>query len=1271
MTVTSKSNYISHFKMIGFGRKNYVRVQTSMETDNDQQSCTMNWRYNKNGGNANGRAGKFIVTYSDTKPVYTYNISYELNGGTNAAGNPSTYDKGTGVASLAAPTRTGYTFGGWYDNAGFQGDAVTSIPTTATGDVTLYAKWTANTYTVAYDANGGSGTMSNQTFTYDAAQNLRANTFTYTGKLFDGWKDNNNNSYSASQSVSNLTATNGATVTLYAQWKTDPGYITGTGTDNDPYVISSTKQWETFATESNAATYWASGVYIKLGANITGVTTRIGTTSHKFSGTFDGSSYTLSVSYSDNADYCAPFSYTDGATITNLTVGGTITTTHTHAAGLIGYAYGTTTITDCHSSVTINSNISGDGTHAGFIACTSTGSTTNITNCVFDGNIVSTNGKTTDSCGGFVGWKNNTVNISNCLLKANMSTIGSNDSYTFVRRGDGNVSIENSYYITALGTVQGTQAYTSRQSFPCKSATILGNTVYYAADLTPFGKTSSYTPDGTASKPYIISTTEGWNYLCDALQDNDTWNRFSGATVKLAGDISVTRMAGSSGHDFCGTFDGDRHTLTFNYGTAETPASVQNVAPFSYVSNTTPVGSSTNSPAAISNLHVAGHIYTSAKYAAGIVGQHWGTLNIENCRSSIVIHSSKQGDGTHGGIEGASNDALSITGCLFDGKLLTTNATTHCAGFVGWRTQDVSIANCLYAPATPNSSETWVGTSGSATFARNGATISNCYYTQDFNDGMNYTGQGKEAYGAGAAPVGEPIANGTYSVSGITAYANGLMRGETFYYGGGDNVSVSFVNENGGNGSHEAIALDKTMNTLSEGWYYVGKDISYTQGVTLTGEANIILADGKTMTTSGNSYGIDGSSDGSLTIYGQALGTGILNATGIATKGVGICTEGNVTINGGKVNANGTNDVGIRSTDGVTINRGTVTTTGIMADGDITINGGKFTATDDPGICSNSGTVTLGWTSAGDRIHATSYSAYDAVKIADGQSLHNGSEVLSGTVSDLSKLNGKTLIGVDVLQDAATNDITALATRLGGKQTNVVLAGRKLWKDGAWNTLCLPFDLGDPDAANGHHFDGTPLEGATLMTLGNSKGSGTGFDATTGTLTLYFVDADRIEAGVPYIVKWPATTPNYVENPVFTGVTVENGLHDVAFTGVAFKGTYAKQEYTEENKSILFLGAGNNLYYPQPSDGKLPTIGAFRAYFELSGTTQARQFVLNFGDGSEDTGIVSISKESGNQGNNPEFLNSLDYYTLDGVKLDGKPTKKGLYIHGGKRVVVK
>ena len=92
---------------------------------------------------------------------------------------------------------------------------------------------------------------------------------------------------------------------------------------------------------------------------------------------------------------------------------------------------------------------------------------------------------------------------------------------------------------------------------------ILFDGLYYAS---PVLSTDS---DGA----FVINNASEWEYFCENLQDNDTWNRFSGKTVKLGADISVTRMAGSASHDFCGTFDGNHKTITFNYGSEAEPES--------------------------------------------------------------------------------------------------------------------------------------------------------------------------------------------------------------------------------------------------------------------------------------------------------------------------------------------------------------------------------------------------------------------------------------------------------------------------------------------------------------------------------------------------------------------------------------------------------------------------------------------------------------------------------------------------------------------------
>ena len=289
----------------------------------------------------------------------------------------------------------------------------------------------------------------------------------------------------------------------------------------------------------------------------------------------------------------------------------------------------------------------------------------------------------------------------------------------------------------------------------------------------------------TAWAQITINSADDWNTFATNVSNGTS--SYSGQTVTLAADISVSTMAGSSqANSFKGTFDGGGHTLTFNYTATE-----QYAAPFRYIDGAT-----------IKNLHVDGTIQTSAKYAAGIAAQEYGTTTIKNCRSSIIVVSSVDNngdhDGTHGGFVAVNNNStLTIEGCVFDGKLLTTNGTNNCGGFVGWKGGTLNITNSIYNPAEIANNETEVLEGNdqyrSKTFARMDAnTITNCFYTRILG-----SAQGKQPHSIttgnnvtieNIALTGNPT---TYSVSGITAYSNGLNYGNTLYYGNGDNVSLT------------------------------------------------------------------------------------------------------------------------------------------------------------------------------------------------------------------------------------------------------------------------------------------------------------------------------------------------------------------------------------------------------------------------------------------------------------------------------------------------
>ena len=734
------------------------------------------------------------VTLSDTPPVYY--ISYELNGGTNAASNPSTYIGGIG-AELANPTRTGYTFEGWYGAFDHFNSThytlpvlITSISNTAIGNAKLSAKWTANTYNVVYNANGGSGSMSEQTFTYDEQQNLSANTFTNTDNVFLGWNtaaDGSGTSYSDGQGVKNLTATNGATVTLYAQWK----YFTGSGTDGDPYVIKSIDQWNTFANEDNHAIFYGSDKHIKLDADISGVTTTVGTQAHPFQGIFDGNQKTLTVNINETSTQgTAPFREISGATIKNLSVAGSVTGT-THAAALVGFSRsGTNTIEDCNVSANVTVN-TGNNKHCGGLVDHAVKSTLTIKNCIYSGTI--SNGG--NYAGGMQGWSDgSTLTIENSLFSG--SYTGSGLFHPIALRSS-NVSmtsnISGAYYIAAptltdaaFIVTRGTQAYTEQQLFPCKSATILGTTIYYVADFTPFGKTDSYSPDGSAERPFIISDTDGWDYFCNALQDNDTWNRFSGMTVKLGENITVSSMAGSGGHEFCGTFDGDGHTLTVNINETST----QGTAPFREISGAT-----------IKNLSVAGSV-TGTTHAAALVGfSRSGTNTIEDCNVSANV-TVNTGNNKHCGglVDHAVKSTLTIKNCIYSGTI--SNGGNYAGGMQGWSDgSTLTIENSLFSGSY----------TGSGLFHPIAVRNRNASMTSNIN-GAYYT----------AAPT---LTNDAFIVTpGIQAYTeqqlfpckSATILGTTIYYTNGDFTHFGKTDNYSPDGSAERPFI--ISNT--DGWDY-------------------------------------------------------------------------------------------------------------------------------------------------------------------------------------------------------------------------------------------------------------------------------------------------------------------------------------------------------------------------------------------------------------------------------------------------------------------
>lgn len=227
----------------------------------------------------------------------------------------------------------------------------------------------------------------------------------------------------------------------------------------------------------------------------------------------------------------------------------------------------------------------------------------------------------------------------------------------------------------------------------------------------------AWSGSGTSSDPYLITSEADWNTLATNVENG---NSYSGKYFKLTADIpSVSKMVGTSSAKFSGIFNGDGHTLTFNKGTSGSYFGEQYCAPFRYINGAT-----------IKRLRVEGTIYTSNQHAA-VIGNANGTNNIQLCRSSLVINSSKSGDGTHAGFIGVLDGGTTyFTDCLFDGTFEGAS-TDSWGGLNGWARGQAHITNCLFAPTSVN-----INTSGSATFSRNpgNAHITNSFYKRTLGD---------------------------------------------------------------------------------------------------------------------------------------------------------------------------------------------------------------------------------------------------------------------------------------------------------------------------------------------------------------------------------------------------------------------------------------------------------------------------------------------------------------------------------------------------------
>ena len=1067
-----------------------------------------------------------------------------------------------------------------------------------------------------YAWDGGSSELSNP---YDAELN-KGLEGTYDD---DGWEKDNGAAAGGSGGTCGAASKSGSAVNLVL-WPTQ-----GAGTEESPYLISSADDWNTFVTNVNNGISF-SGKVIKQTNDIS-VTTMAGgyqadDNYQPFSGIFDGGGYTLTINVSNQSRFAAPFKCVSGATIRNLHTTGTIDGTGNSdgklLAGLIGVSFGNTTITGCRSSMTLTTDFGEDAAMAGLVAGTKGGSLT-IEGCVFDGSMT---GSSNTRCAGIAGYEygGTTTTISNCLfIPATLTVSTADDSYTKTFTRDPDATITNCYYTQPLGAAQGTEA-TASATAP----------VNLGALLHDYGFMNAYQHGILFDGLYYVDPNAPTFQLLKAATSGDV-----GMVVCAYGHLHDAKTAVPTGCTAVGilgkvTETGIGLILALQDATPQTWNTINGwTSVTSYAGTTLKVLPDDAARGSLASYTKLGDTFVS----------NWAVAQKSDYEAIFINLGSTTGD-KDGTTYDDNVNAYITTGvggtALSGGYWSATNRESYFAwGFGSDYWYDYSKTKS--DNVRPVLGFTFIASELSGTGTKSDPyTISNSDEWQSLashvNNGNNFSGK----YVKLTSDISVTIPVG-YRVS--------------------DSDNKPFSGTFLGSGHTITVTLDDDGNQGLAPFHYIN-------GATIKD----LKVAGTIASSQYHTSGLVGFANGTNTIE-DCLVTATLNITSNYAGGIiGHGLNSNTTIRGcafaGTVNGVDGNRSNIGGIWGWS-SSGTPTLLNCLENGTYT----NIASMHPMGLQKGSGTITNCYymnPQVGSPQNACTVSGAKQAYTAATAPANLGSKVQAyGMVKAYQNgilVGGTYYVAPASISLANAADNSTTISNANGYVANVTLAARTLYKDGKWNTLCLPFNV---------TLSGSPLNGAVARPLNSASITNEGT-----TLSLSFGDAvTTLKAGTPYIIKWIADA-NYVDDdehnivsPVFSGVTIDktDRSYDTETASpavttdarVRFIGTYSSTTFTAADNSILLLGGENKLYYPAAGAG----IGAQRAYFKIgedgAAAPRLTGFSIDFGD-DEATGIISTT-------NYTNDTNSDAWFTLDGRKLSGKHTAKGLYIVNGKKVIVK
>ena len=619
-------------------------------------------------------------------------------------------------------------------------------------------------------------------YTYSGSQNLVVVIMDQSGqydgssyKFYYATSSNNINKYAYTDTQSYITFPSNDTGTPTVSSSATSGNVTyypvtrfcaEQSSVSFPTVISTVEDWNAFCAAVNSGHSY-SGETVTMTANVGTVNTMCGTytsdSDYKaFKGTFNGGGHTLTVNYTNQQRFAAPFKFLENATISNLRTTGTITGNSSNdgklLAGIAGVSKGTTNIIGCSSNMNIISyfNNGDDVALAGLVASTKGSGTLTVEGCAFEGSMTAYTTKANHSSG-IVGYpySNATINVRNTVFAPSSLTLTTGDtdySSTFARvANSATVNIQNCYYTRVLGVVQGKERYTITGQSPATVAMSGTETNYGASGIKAYKNGSTQLPglvyNGTiiAGNSDIVNLTlSGSNngYLCDhstlsgsgssytlTMTANNTvisadtstpkyhiantesetamtWNQFvakvNGGTNYSGQTIYLDEDISPAVTAMAGVITGES---TCNYAFKGTFDGQGHTLTVNLTSGTLSGDWYYTAPfrvidgATIKNLKTTGTVtQNSGKGAAGLAGHTTGTCTITNCVSDVTINSLTDGDGTHGGFISEIRGNTTMNGCAFTGSI-TGSTTRYCGGFVGYKySGTATLNNCVFAP---------------------------------------------------------------------------------------------------------------------------------------------------------------------------------------------------------------------------------------------------------------------------------------------------------------------------------------------------------------------------------------------------------------------------------------------------------------------------------------------------------------------------------------------------------------------------------------------